>query len=109
MVAVIDDVPDRSCNRVDSGPFASELDALGPDRQADMLAWLHAVAGQDRKRAAVFEIDDRAITAPFFHRADEEIGLADEFGDEAGRRVVVDLDRPPDLFDPAIVQDGDAV
>ncbi|MCY1298302.1 hypothetical protein D9M70_477830 [compost metagenome] len=44
-----------------------------------------------------------------FHDTFDEIGLADEFGDEARRRFVVDLAGCTDLFDLALVEDGDAI
>ena len=39
----------------------------------------------------------------------QHVGRADEIGDEAGARPLIDLFRRADLDDPAVVEDGDAV
>jgi hypothetical protein len=39
----------------------------------------------------------------------EQVGDADERGDELVRRALVDLGRGADLVDPALAEDGDAV
>ena len=42
-------------------------------------------------------------------RRREQVGRADEAGDEGSRRALVDLGRRADLLDPPVVEDGDPV
>ena len=52
----------------------------------------------------------RTTSSPLgFHDAGENVGLADEIGDEGIGRGLVDLVRQADLLQPALVHDGDAV
>ncbi len=69
-------------------------------RKARSLAVGHARRGQ---------VDGSGDEAAVRHRAFEAIGLAHETADEGRDRLVVDLGRRADLFDPALIEDGDAV
>ena len=42
-------------------------------------------------------------------RAGKEIAVADEFGDEAVRRAVIDIERGADLRQPAVAEHRDAI
>ena len=53
--------------------------------------------------------DEAGSVRVLLHGAFEEIGSADEVGDEPRRRRLVDLARRPHLLDPSVLHDGDDV
>jgi len=117
VTADLDHVPDGPAEELPPRDDALELDAasagkgvlgdggvLGPEREARR-------AGRGRLR----ELDPEPIG--FEHRpravaddhALDQVGGAEESGDEAVRGTVVEVHRAPDLLDPALVQNGEAV
>ena len=84
--------------------------AFGPDHQGGLPAGFdRGVAGPGLQRGAEHLDLDEVAVGPAGLPARPQVGLADEAGDEHGRRPVVDLGRGADLVDVAGVHDRDAV
>src|SRR5262249_44807106 len=111
-VAEIAELPDRTAQLIEArtvGWLLGEAHLLRAQRDPYALARLEAAAIIHQQLPVGFgtaDTDQPAVAGA--HGALEEIGGADEIGDEAAARKLVDLGRGPDLHLAAAVHDGDA-
>src|SRR5881409_1381249 len=85
--------------------LGDDAELLGAERQDDPVAVSAAVQGDPQ--ALAFPVHDAGPGRD--DRTAEEVRNADEVGDEVGAGPRVDLDRAPDLLDPAVPHHRDAV
>jgi hypothetical protein len=100
------DVLDAARERVRRGMLGAAHDhVLGAqkDGHRGAAAEIHRRAVRMQPHAADFE---RRVVA---HHCREHVGLADEIGDERGRRLAIDFARRADLLDQPLVHDHHAV
>ena len=112
-IAEIADVPDLAGERVRAGlrrPRAGSTSFPAGRRSATAWPLQHLVGIVDRERLARGRRRDAPQAALLADDvAFEDVHVADELGDEAGLRLLVDLARRRHLHDPAVVHHGDAV
>ena len=75
-----------------------------PGRAVDRQVGHDRAIGKDHPATAALDLR----LGPHFRHI-QKAGIADEAGDEAGRRVVVEVAPAAHLLDPAMVENGDAV
>ena len=91
------------------GRRPGHLDLLGTDGDRNLGVGRGADAVADIDRRLQFGTTDAYMSRLVFDQlAVEHVDRADEVGDEAGTRELVDLGRRPDLDDLALVHDADA-
>ena len=98
---------DGALHAIGTAMLVVEEDRLRPKRHRTHLVVLeaaHAARGDDR-----LIVDRDPPARRIDHASAQDVERADEGGDEAGARVVVDLERRADLLDPTLVHDDDAV
>ncbi len=84
-------------------------DLLRPHGHLDRAALPRAVRHRYEHPVAVADPDRGRAAADRLGRAAQQVGGADEPRHELGRGTLVDLPRPGELLDQAVVHDGDAV
>lgn len=104
----IGDVPD-DCFGLDMprwghGAGRVQPQPLGPDHnRAAVAAGAPLAVGQIEAELVALKPAIRRRTSP------EDVGLAEEFGDEEGGGAFVEVFRAADLFDPSLVEDRDSI
>ena len=101
------DVLDDAGERVAAVVAGAEAQRFGPQRHRQHVARLRAVELAPRRRTLAVDVDRAGRRVDDL--AVEKVERADEGGDEAGARRVVDFARRPDLLDRAVVHHDDAV
>ena len=103
--------PGRAVDALGAGcvPGDDDRDLLRPDADLHVVAVGRAPGAAGRATLRPCTSTTASVAGSSGDPAGDQVGLAEEVGDERGHRVLVEVGRGAHLLDPAVVHDRDGV